>query len=176
MKWYIVLGFLVYSLNSFGLSLQLGLGGLTPHFVTDKKNYCNQWNNTGIIANKSQYVRFLGDVYGLTYLRGHDSICSDIEGLFFHYIYSRSEWVETGITVGGYAFNEKNWDEHARTTPSGISAPEPVQIDYFGREVVPVVALDVGVHLIKQESWSLKLNNIFTPIIFNHSLAIEFKF
>lgn len=118
----------------------------------------------------------LGDRYGLTYMQGNDSICSKIEGLFFHYMYKRTDWIDSGIIIGGYAFNQENWDEYAEDTPSGIDAPEPVQIDYFGREVVPVLALDIGIHLIRRENWSFKLNNIFTPIIFNHSVAFEFRY
>ena len=157
-------------------SVQLGTGGLTPHFGDSKKNYCNQWNNTGIIANKSYYARFMGEMFGFTYMQGNDSICSEIEGIFIHYIFEKSDWYDMGITFGGYAFNEKNWYDHAEKTPSDIDAPEPVQIDYFGREVVPVIALEVGIHLIKQDNWSLKLNNLFTPIIFNHSVALEYRF
>jgi hypothetical protein len=33
--------------------LQLGFGSITPHFSETKKNYCNQWNNTGLIVNKN---------------------------------------------------------------------------------------------------------------------------
>lgn len=176
MKRIIVCAIFFYATSAFSDAFQLGFGGLTPHFVSKKKNYCNQWNNTGIIANKSYYVRYMHEQYGFTYMQGNDSICSEIEGVFFHYIYSRTDWIEYGITAGGYAFNQKNWDDYAQTTPSGISAPEPVQIDYFGREVVPVLALDVAIHLIRKDNWSLKLNNLFTPIIFNHSLAFEYRF
>lgn len=162
--------------NCFSYGLQLGTGGLTPHFGSSKKNYCNQWNNTGVIANKSYYLRLMSEQYAITYMQGNDSICSEIEGLFFHYLFKKTDWYDMGITVGGYAFNEENWFDHAEETPSDIDAPEPVQIDYFGREVVPVLALEVGIHLIKRENWSFKLNNLFTPIIFNHSLALEFRF
>ena len=141
-----------------------------------KKNYCNQWNNSGIIANKTYYIRTLGDKWGITYMQGNDSICSDIEGLFFHYIFEKGQWIEYGITFGGYAFNKQNWIEHEEKTPSDIDAPEPVEIEYFGRDIVPVLALDVAVHLIRRERWSLKLNNLFTPVIFNHSIAFEYRF
>jgi hypothetical protein len=157
-------------------SLQLGFGGLTPHFGSSKKNYCNQWNNTGIIVNKSYYLRYMVGGIGFTYMRGNDSICSDIEGIFLHYVFQGDDWIEYGVTFGGYAFDEGNWIDHARKTPSGIDAPEPVQVDYFGRTIVPVLALDVGIHLIKRDNWSLKLNNLFTPVIFNHSLALDFRF
>ncbi len=174
----LLLCFLLFltSFSSYSSSVQFGFGGLTPHFVDQKKNYCNQWNDTGVIANKSYYIRIMGEVYGITYMQGNDSICSEIEGLFGHYLFQKSEWYEMGVTFGGYAFNQENWDEHAEDTPSGIAAPEPVQIDYFGREVVPMLALDVGIHLIKKDNWSLKLNNLFTPVIFNHSLAFELRF
>ncbi len=113
---------------------------------------------------------------GMTYMQGNDSICSEIEGLFFHYLLGADDWIETAITFGGYAFNQDNWDAHKEKTPESISAPEPVQTKYFGRDVVPVLALDVGIHLIRRDNWSLKLNNLFTPVVFNHSLAWEFRF
>lgn len=157
-------------------SVQVGFGGLTPHFGNSKKNFCNQWNNTGIIVNKSYYLRLTHSRFGFTYTRGNDSICSEIEGIFTHYTIQEGEWISYGVTLGGYAYNEGNWIEHAKKTPSGIDAPQPVQMDYFGRTIVPVLAIDVGLHLIKRDSWSLKLNNLFTPVIFNHSLAFEFRF
>lgn len=158
------------------LGVQLGTGGLTPHFTSSKKNYCNQWNNTGIIANKSYYLRFLFGTMGITYMQGNDSICSEVEGLFLHYIMSSSEYLDIGVTFGGYSYNEKNWIEHEKKTPSDITAPSPVSAKYYGRAVVPVLALDVGIHLIRKERWSLKLNNLLTPIITNHSIAFEYRF
>ena len=164
------------SLPCWGSSVQLGFGSLTPHFSTSKKNYCNQWNNTGIIANKTYYLRFKTGSVGLTYMQGNDSICSPIEGLFGHYTFYDDGWWEYGVTFGGYAFDQKNWDEHAASTPAAIDAPEPVRIDYNGRDIVPVLALDISIRLIKRPRWSLRLNNLFTPIIFNHSIAFEYNF
>lgn len=157
-------------------ALQLGFGGLTPHFSSNKKNYCNQWNNTGIIVNKSYYVRYMFQDIGFTYMQGNDSICSEIEGVFLHYIFDRTDYIETGVTFGGYAFNQTNWDGHARSTPESIDAPQPVQTKYFGRDIVPVLALDIAVHLIRRDNWSFKLNNLITPVIFNHSVAFEYRF
>ncbi len=114
--------------------------------------------------------------FGVTYMQGEDSICSPIEGLFFHYTLERTDWIETGIMAGGYAFNQKNWEAHEAATPEALDAPEPVRTKYFGRDVVPVLALDVGIHLIRKDNWSLKLNNFFTPVIFNHSIAWEYRF
>lgn len=110
------------------------------------------------------------------YMQGNDSICSDIEGLFFHYTFSKSELIDTRITLGGYSYNQSSWDEHKAKTPSGIDAPAPVRMQYFGRDIVPVLAYEVGVHLIRRDNWSLILNNLFTPVIFSHSLAFELRF
>lgn len=164
------------AISSYSFDVQFGAGGLTPHFGTSKKNYCNQWNNTGIIANKSYYIRLLGEKFGFTYLKGHDSICSDIDGVFINYSLSKGEYVDLGILAGGYSYNPENWKEHARKSPSGIESPEPVHTVIGDRDVVPVLALTVGIDLIRSTNWSLVLNNIFTPIIFNHSLAVEIRF
>ena len=162
--------------NAYALDVQLGTGSLTPHFSSQKKNYCNQWNNTGIIANKTYYIRFMANQVGFTYMQGNDSICSPIEGMFLHYIWIKESWYETGVTIGGYSFEMKNWEKHAQKTPEGVAAPDPVWTRVDGKYVVPVLALDFAIHLIKRNNWSLKLNNLFTPIIFNHSIAFEYRF
>jgi len=156
--------------------MQLGAGGITPHFTAQKKDYCNQWNNTGIIVNKSYYIRFMAGDVGITFVTGDDSICSKVDGIFLHYILSRSEIVEWGITLGGYEFDMNKWEQHAEDTPTDISAPDPVWTRWGDKTIVPVLALDLGIHLIRHERWSLKLNNIFTPVIWNHSLAWEYRF
>lgn len=156
--------------------VQLGTGGITPHFGSNKKNFCNQWNNTGIIVNKSYYIKMGIDPLAITYLRGNDSICSEIEGLFLHYTLKRYEYIDTELVFGGYSYIKENWDKHAEDTPGDIAPPELVHTDFGDKSVVPVLALGVHVHLIRRESWSIMLNNLLTPIIFNHSLAFEFRF
>jgi hypothetical protein len=169
--------FLIISAKASAVvGFQLGTGGLTPHFSGAKKNYCNQWNNTGIIVNKTYYLTLLMGDIGFTYIRGNDSICSEIEGIFLHFNLQEHQWWDIGIQVGGYAFNETNWEKHAAITPSGIEAPEPVTARINGRAFVPVLALSWNVHLIRRDVWSLKLNNMLTPVITNHSLAFEYRF
>lgn len=156
--------------------VQLGTGSITPHFSNEKKNYCNQWNNTGIIVNKTYYVRAMVERYGFTYMVGNDSICSPIEGIFVHYMFERYENWEIGMLAGGYAYEQNNWDDHARDTPSGIDAPDPVRTKFGGRDVVPVLALEVNFDLVRGDRWAVKVNNMFTPVIFNHSIAFEYAF
>lgn len=172
---YIVL--FIISLNCFAdNAIQLGTGSLTPHFSKNKKNYCNQWNDTGIIVNKTYYIRYRAGDYGLTYMKGNDSICSPIEGLFIHIQTGGTKWIEYGITIGGYSFEMSNWEDHAADTPSDIEAPGPVWTRIENKYVVPVLALDIAIHLIRRDNWSLKLNNLLTPVIFNHSIAYEYRF
>lgn len=167
---------IIMSATAYASSVQLGAGGITPHFSRVKKNYCNQWNNTNVIVNKSYYIRLEGDKFGMTYLKGNDSICSPIDGIFLHYNLNRSDVTDIGITFGGYEYDSKNWDRHTAKTPAGIDAPSTLLAKVEGKDIVPVLALEVGVHLIRRSTWSLKLNNLFTPIIFNHSLAYEYRF
>lgn len=168
--------FILFTFNLYALEVQLGAGSLTPHFTKNKKNYCNQWNNTGIIVNKTYYVRFMANQVGFSYMRGNDSICSSIEGMFLHYIWDKGEWNEFGMTIGGYSFEMSNWKKHANDTPEDIEAPAPVWTRIENRYIVPVLAIDYAIHLIRRDNWSLKLNNLFTPVIFNHSLAFEYRF
>ena len=157
-------------------SIFLGTGGITPHFSGKKKNYCNQWNNTGIIVNKSYYIRLQGETHGTTLMTGNDSICSKVDGIFYHYMFYKNKWNALGITTGAYAFNMDNWQAHADKTPSGIAAPSPVHTKIGDKDVVPVLALEWQLTLIYRESWSLKLMNLITPIITNHSIAVEIPF
>ena len=177
MKKLIATGLLfIISQVSANTYIQLGAGGVTPHFGSEKRDYCNQWNNTGVIFNRSQYIRFMSGGIGFTYMQGHDSICSVVEGLLFHYNLKSTDFFELGMTFGGYAYSQDSWDAYALSVPIETAAPEPTHFKYFGRDMVPVLALDLGIHLIKGENWSLKLNNLFTPIIFNHSIAWEYRF
>jgi hypothetical protein len=80
------------------------------------------------------------------------------------------------MTIGGYSFEMSNWKKHALDTPEDIEAPAPVWIRIENRYIVPVLAIDYAIHLIRRDNWSLKLNNLFTPVIFNHSLAFEYRF
>jgi hypothetical protein len=121
-------------------------------------------------------MRITANQIGITYMQGNDSICSPIEGLFLHYIWTKETWYELGMTFGGYSFEMSSWEEYQEETPEGLAAPEPVWTRVDGKYVVPVLALDVAVHLIRRDNWSLKLNNLFTPIIFSHSLAWEYRF
>lgn len=172
----VLLFFCLFSNLYAASSLQLGTGSLTPHFSKNKKSYCNQWNNTGIIVNKTYYIRYTVNDIGITYLRGNDSICSPIEGMFLHFLTGGTKWIEYGVTIGGYSFEMSNWEKHALDTPSDIEAPGPVWTKINNRYIVPVLALDIAVHLIRRDNWSLKLNNLLTPFIFNHSLAYEYRF
>lgn len=166
----------LFPLQIFATGVELGTGGLTPHFVREKKNYCNQWNNTGIIANKSYYIGFSGEKLGFTYMQGNDSICSPIEGIFLTYYFSRSETWDLGITAGGYSFEMDNWEDHAEKTPESIAAPSPVWTRIGNKTVVPVLAVQANLHLIRSGNWSFKLNNLLTPIITNHSISLEYRF
>ena len=157
-------------------SVGLGTGGLTPHFTQVKKNYCNQWNNSGVIANRSYYARIQLYDHGVSYLIGDDSICSRIEGMLYNYTFRHYEYMDVSMMMGGYTYIARNWKKHEEETPSGIDAPQPVSFNAFGTMVVPVLALGVELHLIKGEYSSLKLMNILTPIITNHSLMFEYRF
>lgn len=166
---------LLYS-KVYAASVQIGFGGVTPHFVSEKKNYCNQWNNTGIIVNRTNFVRVEGAKLGFTYMQGEDSICSPIEGIFLHYFFEKTQFWSLGMSIGGYSYIPQNWIDHKEKTPESIEAPQVVTTDLGNRKIVPVLALDFALYLIKGQTFSLKLNNQFTPIIFHHSLAFEIMF
>jgi hypothetical protein len=116
------------------------------------------------------------DPIGITYMQGNDSICSPIEGVFVHYTLKRYQFIDTELVLGGYSYIRENWEEHAEETPGDIAPPELVHTDFGDKSIVPVLALGVSVHLVRRESWSVLLNNLFTPIIWNHSLAFELRF
>ena len=166
------------SLNAHsGLFVNLGAGGLTPHYSFEgKKSYCNQWNNTGAIFNRTQYITLGVGRFSLTYMKGEDSICSPIEGGFFRYDFIQKKYYEWGVVLGGYGYKEENWLRHKEETDPSIKSPEPVSIRLNGDRFVPVLALSFNVHLIRGKRASLKLNNLFAVFISNHSLAWEYRF
>ncbi|MBL7664102.1 MAG: hypothetical protein JNM93_03125 [Bacteriovoracaceae bacterium] len=157
-------------------TLMYGAGGLTPHVTNSKKNYCNQWNDTGIIFNRTQYIRLGISRHALTYMQGEDSICSPIEGVFYSYGFAYTKYVEFTFIMGGYSFVEENWDARNENKPNGYDTVDLVAVNIDGFEFVPILGIEVGVHLIRRNMWSLKLNNVLTPIITNHSLAVEMRF
>jgi hypothetical protein len=154
----------------------IGQGGLTPHFTSEKKNYCNQWNDSGIIFNKSTYITVGKGQWMFAILNGNDSICSPVKGLFISYGFYFSERWDMSVVFGGYEYDQDEWDEHERKNDTGVTSPTPTRIAFDDFTLAPVLALGLRFHLIKGENWSLIANNIITPIITNHSLMVEFRF
>jgi hypothetical protein len=159
------------------LVIGVGAGGLTPHFGKTKKNYCNQWNDSGVIYNQSRYITVAHGRWAFTAFEGEDSICSPIDGFFFHYgVYFR-ERLDVSVILGRYLYNHDNWVEHALKTPEDIEAPSPVRASIDGHRFIPVVGIQIGLHLIRSRSgFSLVLNNVLTPVITNHSLMLQMRF
>ncbi len=156
--------------------LMIGAGGVTPHITHSKKYYCNQWNDTGIIFNRTYYLRVGRDAHSITFMEGEDSICSSITGLFYGYKFSRRVYFDWGFVVGGYTFKQENWDANSDNTPPGFDKVDLFSTEILGFEFVPLIGVELTIHLIKTSSFSLVVNNILTPIITNHSLAAEFRF
>jgi len=163
--------------NSQALVIGIGSGGLTPHFGKTKKNYCNQWNDSGIIYNQSNYITIASGKWAFTAFEGEDSICSPIDGFMIHYGLHFRERMDVSFIFGRYLYNHNNWVEHARKTPEDIEAPSPVKASINGHRFIPVVGIQVGLHLIRSRSgFSLVLNNLLTPVITNHSLMMQMRF
>ncbi|MGK0366958.1 MAG: hypothetical protein ACI9QD_000089, partial [Thermoproteota archaeon] len=80
------------------------------------------------------------------------------------------------VVFGGYDYIQENWDNHAANAPTNVDAPTPVTIVLFGERFVPVFGLSINFHLIKSERWSLISSNMITPVIFNHSLMLQYRF
>jgi hypothetical protein len=169
--------FTLVTSTSHALVIGLGSGGLTPHFGKTKKNYCNQWNDSGIIYNQSHYITIASGNWAFTAFEGEDSICSPIDGFMFHYGLHFRERMDVSFIFGRYLYNHDNWVEHARNTPEDIDAPAPVRASIDGHRFIPVVGIQVGLHLIRSRSgFSLVLNNVLTPVITNHSLMMQMRF
>jgi hypothetical protein len=177
LKIFLIIFIAVFSLNGEALVIGLGSGGLTPHFGKSKKNYCNQWNDSGIIYNRSRYIMIAKGNWAFTAFEGEDSICSPIDGFFFSYGFHFRERMDFSVIFGRYLYNQQNWKDHAARTPDDVRAPSPFTASIDGHRFIPVVGLQVGIHLVRSNTgWSLVLNNVLTPVITNHSLMLQMRF
>jgi hypothetical protein len=177
MKVIVILFFILLPAQALSFAIGIGAGGITPHFVSGKRDYCNQWNDTGIITNKSRYITLASGRWMMTIAEGEDSICSKIQGLMFTWGFKFEERLDVGIVFGGYNYIQKNWTAHELKAPDGVDSPTPFTIRIGKERFVPIGGIQVGLHLIRSaDGWSLILNNILTPIVFNHSLMVQYRF
>jgi hypothetical protein len=172
----IIILFALISSHANAWMIGIGQGGLTPHYTSLKKNYCNQWNDSGVIYNKSTYITVGKGNWMVSIVNGNDSICSPIKGMFVSWgFFFRDRW-DMSVVFGAYEYDQDEWDKHDAENQTGIQSPTPTRIAFNDFTIAPVLALGIRLHLIKGESWSLILNNLITPIITNHSLMVEWRF
>ncbi len=171
-----IIHLLLFPLLANAWMIGIGQGGLTPHYTSVKKNYCNQWNDSGVIFNKSTYVTFGKGEWMFSIMNGNDSICSPIKGFFAAWGFYFSERWDMSVVMGGYEYDQDEWDEYEAKNNTGVTTPTPTRIALNDFTFAPVLALGIRFHLIRGESWSLLLNNLITPIISNHSLMLEWRF
>ena len=157
---------------------QLGAGGITPHYDTKPgyHNYCNQYGHSGVIHNRTYYLRVEGQRDAFTAMVGQDSICSPIEGFFYSYKVYEGRWFGFAIIAGGYHFQMKNWELHTQNTPSTVVPPSPIYSKERGFYFVPIIAPEFSFGLLHLGSWSLNLNSIVTPYISNFTLSLKKRF
>jgi hypothetical protein len=162
---------------SFASGFQVGYGSITPHFTGPGfKNYCNQIGHSNVILNPTYYVRAEGQRDAFTAMMGKDSICSNIEGLFYSYKFLETKWVTMALMVGGYHFYMNHWKDEVDNTPKDRKPVTPVYTKIGNFYFVPMGAFEFDLALFHSGSWSLNFNSIFTPIIFNHSLSLKKTF
>lgn len=158
---------------------QVGAGGLTPHYNVGPglHNYCNQIGHSNTIFNRTFYIRLETQRVALTGMKGQDSICSPIEGLFFTYKVFEGKWFGFGFDIGGYRFNMANWDARAANTPADMVVVRPIYT-LLGKNFyfVPIIAPEFNIGLVHVGTWSLMFNAIVTPIISNLSFSLKKTF
>ena len=155
------------SLNqAFALQFEYIIGGVTPHLKSPtNENLCGEIGaGSKIIFNKTNSYRAEGESFGGGALVGENSYCEPIWGATTFYKLYKTNKVQIKGTVGFYHFDNKCFDLSEGAYFAHVNN------FYF----VPVAGLEINFNLYDSKSYHVKMINLITPIISNHSVGIYF--
>ncbi len=161
----------------FAYKLAVGAGGITPHYENARVDYCKKIDDRGTIYNNVYYLRLTGTSHAATVLTGEDSICSEIYGAFYTYLFwGPDHFWELNLTLGGYTYDQSDWDQHDQNTPSGYNSVEVPNVNVDGFRFVPIAAIEINFAIARGKNWALKQNNLLSYFLSNHSVSFEYAF
>ena len=152
--------------QAFAMQFEYVIGGVTPHLVPPpNNNLCGEIGaGSGIIFNKTNSYRIEEGNFGGGALVGENSYCQPIWGATAFYNIHNSRSVQINATVGFYHFDTKGFDF------SEGAYFAHVDNFYF----VPIAGIEVNFNIYDSKSYHIKMMNLITPVISNHSVAINF--
>jgi hypothetical protein len=149
---------------SWGSEFEYIIGGITPHISRQpNQEFCNEIKaGSGVIFNQTYSYRYNKDDVGGGALVGENSYCKPIWGATSYYRMYKNNVVQIQGTAGFYHFDATK-DEYA-----GGSFFAHVGDFYF----VPIVGVEINLNLYQARNFNVKMVNLITPVISNHSIGI----
>ena len=150
----------------------LKLGSLTPHYSRTASDKFDHKTSLGkqIILNPLYAIRhteYLNDYYlAQEFFFGEDSIGSPIAGIgFAKGVYNKVG--ELGLVGGTYVSNTKTWDR---------AQVETLGVPVGSHKLVPVMGVEANLNLFRIGELQIKLNNLITPVLSNHTIGVSWAF
>ena len=152
--------------QAWAMQFEYVIGGVTPHIKSPpNNNLCGEiGEGSGIIFNKTNSYRVEDNNFGGGALVGENSYCQPIWGATAFYNMYSSRNVQIHGTVGFYHFDAKGFDFSEGAYFAHINN------FYF----VPIAGIEVNFNIYDSKSYHIKMMNLITPVISNHSVAINF--
>ncbi len=155
-------------------SVEILGGGLTYHFVANSPSrFSNKISSDGrLISNLTYglgvaYTDFVNSFYIAVHLfQGNNSVNQPINGGTLS-IDAITKYCDVGFVVGAYVQNDYDF------ISAGIA---PFSITSGANAIVPIIGLEINPKFAFGDRYYVKLNNIITPIITNHSLSLGMYF
>lgn len=162
----LILILFIFSFYSQASQFEYVIGGVTPHIKSPpNNNLCNQIiPNSGVIFTRLHSYRFEKENFGAGALVGENSYCQEIWGATSYYKLYQNRNLQIHSTVGFYHFDAKGFDF--------AQGSYFAKIDNF--YFVPVAGVEVNLNLYQSKDFQIKMVNLLTPIVFNHSVGIYF--
>lgn len=162
---------ILFFLSSYGYanSIELLYGSYTYHLIVTggvERHFVNKVSNDGKLINNALYgirfnERFDNSYRVYTLFHGENTIGEPMRGFSYSSL-KMLKYVDLGFIIGAYMqdndkYVQKGIDNFRLTNgPNGL---------------VPIIGLEVNMPVMLSRTIYLKLNNIITPILTNHSLS-----
>jgi hypothetical protein len=166
MKKIFLLALAFLNFNCWALQFEYNIGGVTPHLKTPPNhNLCNELvSGSNIIFNKTNSYRMESKDFGGGALVGENSYCKPIWGATSYYKMYKTEAMQINGTIGFYHFETAGFDFSERAYFAHVK-------DFY---FVPIAGVEVNFNLYDSKDFHIKMVNLITPVISNHSVGFYF--